>query len=264
MDFIGSSLPISESGFQKALDLLKVGAPELWAVLAVETQGCGFLQDRRPVILFERHIFHKQTKGVYDKTDPAISTPKAGGYIGGTAEYGRLQKAMKLNPKAALNSTSWGIGQIMGLNCRSAGFDSVEAMVTAMVNSEDAQLEGMAGFVRSNNMHVAFAKRDWAAFARAYNGPDFAKNQYDVRLAGNFQKFSAGVLPSLMIRRAQLLLLFLGFAPGIVDGFSGKLTRSAVSAFRKEAGMGDTETIDADLIAALEQRLAQAAAAGQS
>ena len=100
----------------------------------------GLLSDRRPAIRFERHVFHHQTGGAHDESNPAISSPVPGGYQGGAAEYGRLQEAMGLNEHAALNSASWGIGQIMGMNSGIAGFLSVEAMVAAMTDEEDAQL----------------------------------------------------------------------------------------------------------------------------
>src|SRR5215510_6239652 len=179
MKFAGTSLPLSDSGLKQVLDLLKTGAAEVWTVLAVETHGCGFLKDRRPLILFERHIFHNETNGAHDLTHPGISAPTSGGYVGGAAEYDRLQEAFALNPHAALDSASWGIGQVMGFNCKLAGFNSVEDMVTAMVNDEDAQLKGMANFMHSQNLHVALSKHDWSGFARDYNGPSFAKNQYD-------------------------------------------------------------------------------------
>jgi len=256
--FTGTASPLSESGLTQALDLLKLGAPELWAVLAVETHGCGFLTDRRPLILFERHIFRKETNGAFDQTHPGISAPAAGGYFGGPAEYGRLDEAIALNSHAALESASWGIGQIMGFNCKLAGFDSVEKMVAEMVETEDAQLSGMANFVQSKGLHVPLGKHDWAGFARRYNGLDFAKNQYDVRLAASFQLYSSGMLPNLRVRKVQVLLTFLNFNPGIIDGMPGKRTRSAIVSFRERWDLGHSAEIDDALIAALQQRVAQA------
>jgi hypothetical protein len=258
--FTGAASPLSETGLHQALDFLKVGAAELWTVLAVETHGCGFLNDRRPLILFERHIFRKETNGAFDQTHPRISAPTAGGYLGGPAEYPRLEEALALNPHAALDSASWGIGQIMGFNFKLAGFNSVGEMITAMADTENAQLSGMMNFVRSQNLHVPLGNHDWAEFARRYNGPDFAKNQYDVRLAASFQMFSSGGLPNLRVRQVQVLLTFLGFNPGIIDGFLGKRTRSAIVSFRETAGFGHAGEIDDELIAALQQGVAQAAA----
>src|SRR3954463_1938556 len=123
--FAGLASPLSQVGLEHVLDLLGVEAPDIWAVLAVETKGCGFLADRRPLILFERHVFHRRTGGAFDASHPGISSTAPGGYLGGSREYLRLDEAIALDRSAALNSASWGIGQVMGFNARIAGFDSV-------------------------------------------------------------------------------------------------------------------------------------------
>lgn len=64
--FEGNASPLSQPGMQSALNQLGVEAPALWAVLTVETSGCGFLPSRKPKILFERHWFSKLTGGRFD------------------------------------------------------------------------------------------------------------------------------------------------------------------------------------------------------
>src|SRR5260221_2329921 len=116
LEFIGKSLALSKEGLAAAAQSLSVKAPEIWAVMAVEASGCGFLPDRRAVILFERHIFHRLTGGRFD--DGAISDPAPGGYgAGGAHQYDRLSRAIAKDRRAALQSASWGLGQIMGENC---------------------------------------------------------------------------------------------------------------------------------------------------
>ncbi len=132
----------------------------------VETAGCGFLADRRPPILFEGHIFSRETNRQFDAQGD-ISNPAPGGYgAGGTRQYDRLEKAMKL--QAALRSASWRIGQIMGLNAQIAGFNDVGEMINAMVESEDRQTIGQAQFLKHNGLNA----HDWTRFARGYNGPN--------------------------------------------------------------------------------------------
>ena len=114
MNFQSQGHPLSDEGLDQVCSALAVAAPQVWAVLAVETHGFGFLQDRRPQILFERHIFHKLTNGRYDARNADISNGKAGGYTGDAGEYARLEKALRLDREAALQSASWGIGQVMG------------------------------------------------------------------------------------------------------------------------------------------------------
>src|SRR6185312_12521696 len=87
--FAGKGTPISASDVQTAAAALGGDVASLWSLVAVETRGFGFLKDRRPQILFERHIFHRRTGGRFDAADPNISNAHAGGYSGGAAEYVR-------------------------------------------------------------------------------------------------------------------------------------------------------------------------------
>src|SRR5450759_3249470 len=107
MNFQGEGRPLSDEGLGQICSTLGVSEPEVWAVLTVETRGFGFLQDRRPRILFERHVFHRLTQGRHDSGHADISNAKAGGYAGDAAEYARLEKAMGLDRDAALESASW-------------------------------------------------------------------------------------------------------------------------------------------------------------
>jgi hypothetical protein len=49
-----------------------------------------------------------------------------------------LAKAVQLDRTAALKSTSWGLGQVMGFNYDKAGYDSVESMVQKSMESEES------------------------------------------------------------------------------------------------------------------------------
>lgn len=253
--FRGAGEPLSGDGFQRALIDLGVGAAELLALLAVESKSCGFLPDRRPVILFERHWFHKLTRGAFSDEHPDISNPKPGGYAGLAREYPRLEKAVRLDREAALKSASWGAGQVMGFNHGVAGFADVEAMVAAMMASEDAQLMAVVGFLHRAGIVPLMQAHDWAGVARRYNGPAFARNQYDRRLAGAFAQFSSGVLPDIEVRRAQLYLTYLGYAPGSIDGIIGRITRSAIARFRADSGVGRGEAVDQRLLGELQARV---------
>lgn len=252
VEFSGAARPLDDEGLHAALDQIKVDLPELWAVVAVETSGCGYLPSKRPQILFERHVFSRETGGKYDAAHPDISNPVAGGYgAGGEAQYARLQRALALDRVAALRSASWGIGQIMGYNAVVAGFASVEEMVQSFCESENSQLLAMARFLVRNTLDRPLQKRDWKSFARGYNGPAYQKNSYDTRLAASYAKFQAGALPDLMVRAAQLYLVYLDRHPGAVDGIIGRLTLSALNEFQRDSGLQSTESIGASEVEAL-------------
>lgn len=255
-EFQGKALPLDLEGIEAATELLKVGVAELVAVGTVETRGFGYLRDRRPLILFERHIFSRETNHQFDSADPNISNPKPGGYgPSGAPQYDRLMKAIAFNRDAALRSASWGLGQVMGFNAQAAGFADAETMVVAMMESENAQLLAMAHFINGNAKAVtALRNHDWAGFARIYNGPSFAINKYDVKLAAAFQAFQAGTFPDLNVRTAQAYLTYLGFSPGSVDGLMGRMTRSALNDFQEKHGLPETEGVTDEVLAALKQQ----------
>jgi hypothetical protein len=251
--FEGSGKALSEAGLSKAATDIGVGLPELWAVMTVETKGCGFLSDRRPLVLFERHVFHKRTNGRFDTAAPDLSAPTQGGYgAGGAFQHDRLAQAIALERKAALESASWGLGQVMGYNAGNVGFADVEDMVRAMCNSEDAQFQAMVGFIKSNNLSRFLQHGDWASFAKGYNGPEFKKNRYDEKLAEAHARYVKGPLPDLKLRAAQLKLTYLGFNPGPVDGWSGTKTQAALSKFQTSRNLPATGKLDDATSMALE------------
>lgn len=251
-NFTGRGNPLTQGGLDHAASGLGVNLPALWSVMTVETRGCGFLPDRRPQILFERHVFHKETKGKFDKTAPDLSNAVAGGYgSGGASQYGRLERAVALDRQAALNSTSWGLGQIMGFNATSAGFADVETMVAAMAQTEDAQLLGLVNFVAKKGLAKYLKNEDWAGFAAGYNGAGYKNRGYDEKLKLAFTRFSVGPLPNLEVRMAQLLLTYQGYKPGSVDGWFGDNTQKAVIRFQKANALPVSGKLDDATLVAL-------------
>jgi hypothetical protein len=246
--FTGVSKALSMEGISRAASSLGVGTNEIWTILTVETGGCGFLPDRRPQILFERHCFHRLTGGRCDDGD--ISSPTPGGWgPAGAHQYDRLARAMDLDREAALKSASWGLGQILGENYAAAGFPDVDTMVNAMVESEDAQVLAVSSFMRAQSgLANALKIHDWPTLARGYNGPDYGAGGYDSRLRDAFAAIETGKVPDLRVRAAQLYLTFLGLNPGPVDGLIGPKLRAALAVLM-------AETVDDVLIARLETML---------
>jgi N-acetylmuramidase/Putative peptidoglycan binding domain len=252
--FEGEGRPLSEAGLAEVAGKLGAGLPALWAVMTVETRGCGFMSDRRPVILYERHIFHRRTNGKFDDAAPDISHAAAGGYgARGDHQYERLARAIALDRTAALESTSWGLGQVMGFNAADVGFRDVEAMVAAMSQSEDLQFQAMAGFIAGNNLSSFLQQGDWAGFAYRYNGTDYQKNAYDTKLAKAHARYATGPLPSVAVRAAQLFLTYLDYAPGGVDGWFGTRTQNALIKFQRDKGLSASGRLDATTLSAIEK-----------
>jgi hypothetical protein len=243
-EFTGPATPFSQGAIEKAADDIGCDVAAVKAVIDVESRG-GFLSDTRPKILFERHVFSKRTGGRFDQSSPDISSPTPGGYKGGAAEYDRLGRAIALDRKAALESASWGAFQIMGYHHDSLGMPDVEDFCRAMCNSEDDHLALFVRFVKLNNLDDELCRRDWAGFARGYNGPAFLKNRYDTKLAAAYTVHAISPSRTDTIQRTLKMgddgpdvALLQKKLSLVADGDFGPATKAAVIAFQKKRGLG--------------------------
>ena len=185
----------------------------LRAVCEVESNGSAFLPDGSAVILFERHKFYQKLRevvadaavlktvsrdaGVTATTVdqlmaavtakyPNICSSTRGGYIGGASEYKRLAQATGIHIEAGYWSASYGAFQIMGFNCKLAGYKTATEMMLDFNCSEERQLEGLKNFILAQpSMLKALKDGDWTTFARLYNGSSYAENAYHTKLANS-------------------------------------------------------------------------------
>lgn len=243
LEFAGPGTRFNDEAIEQAAEKLGCAVAAVRAVIDVESRG-GIFPDGRPKILFERHYFSRLTKGEFNKSNPDISHPVWGGYKGGTAEYERLGRAVKLNRDAALRSASWGAFQIMGDNCKMCGFKDVEEFVKAMVAGEPQQLDAFVAFVRASGLDDELRRLDWRGFARGYNGPAYEKNNYHRKLAAAYEMHNLGgarvdsPLPVLRLGDKGEDVKRLQAALGIKDdGDFGPGTKAAVVAFQKKKGL---------------------------
>lgn len=192
MNFTGNAKRLEDIDLPMIGREIGVGEDEIHAILDVESAGTGFDKQGRPKMLFEPHIFWREL-GPGPKRDKAaaqgLAYPrwKPGAYP--KDSYPRLIKAMAIDEEAALRSASWGLGQIMGFNAQAAGYPFAKAMVLAFMDDEEAHLRAMIRFIVTNKLDDELRRRDWAGFARGYNGAGFAKNGYDKKLAASFARW---------------------------------------------------------------------------
>jgi len=183
---------LTPQDYQNAAKKLGVSVAHIKAVTAVESQGGGFLADGRPKILFERHVFRKRLieKGVSVQNTPNdIVNAASGGYQGGVKEHDRLARAAKIDRDAALESASWGLFQIMGYHWKTLGYASLQTFINEMYRDEGGQLDAFIRFILADpRLLRALKNQDWASFARIYNGPGYAANRYDVKMADEFKR----------------------------------------------------------------------------
>lgn len=172
----------------------------LKAVQIVEAAGRdGFLSDGRPQILFEGHIMYKEFHKKFPDKDldyfckrfSTVFYPKwdKSKYFGGLGEYKRLELANEIDEECALKATSWGMFQIMGFNHNLCGCKDVFDFVHKMSESHEKQLELMYYFMNNSGCLKELKEKDWAGFAKKYNGPGYAQNAYDQKLRNAYENF---------------------------------------------------------------------------
>lgn len=199
---MGMTNKLTPEDFQWAAKELGCEVAAILAVDRVESRGAGFIPGTtEPTILFERHVFHRLTNGVFSTPDNVnISNKVPGGYKGGIAEHSRLQAAVALGKGReksyadwvrvqALKSCSWGRFQIMGFNHELAGYSDLQDFINAMYKDERKQLEAFVAFIKNTGLVRYLNSKDWAGFALRYNGKEYARNQYDVKLRDAYNYF---------------------------------------------------------------------------
>jgi hypothetical protein len=190
---------LTDADFARAAKALNVEVAAIRAVAEVEAAGAGFLSDGRPAILYEAHIFHKHSKGAHsnakDRRGVALSSPSWNKSLygaTGATQHNRYEDARKLNADAANKACSWGAFQILGENHQACGFDTSQDFVDAMwTGGAPAHLDAFVKFIQANKLDTALRAKQWATFARGYNGPGYAQNAYDQKMANAYARWKA-------------------------------------------------------------------------
>jgi hypothetical protein len=247
----------------------------LLAVALVESAGTPFWNiggRMEPAIRFEGHYFYRILK---TKNSAKFAAAVAQGLARQSAgqvpnppnsqRYGLLARAKAIDADAAIESISWGLGQVMGANWSSLGYASAQQLEQAARSGVAGQVDLMVRFIRTKGLMNALNSRDWHRFASGYNGSNYAKNGYHTKMRDAYARFAAdlggggGAGPTddpltsdqPSIRDIQLLLKNMGYDPGPIDGDWGPLTAAAVTVFQKRNGLTETGTLDLATLARL-------------
>jgi N-acetylmuramidase len=186
---------LTDADYTAAAGLLGCTVAAVKAVAEVESAGDGFNPDGSIKLLFEGHHFHRYTHGVHGGTHPTLSYPRwTRDFYGKSqvAEHMRFASACVLDRQAALLSTSFGKFQIMGFNFAVCGARTVEEFYAILCEDEISQLAAFCTFIQNRGLTDELVEQRWADFARLYNGPEYAANRYDVKLAKAFDKHLRG------------------------------------------------------------------------
>ncbi|MBN9249818.1 MAG: DUF3380 domain-containing protein, partial [Mesorhizobium sp.] len=109
-----------------------------------------------------------------------------------------LRRAAEIDISAAYESTSWGVGQVMGANWKDLGYASVDELVRDARRGIGWQVKVMCKFITANKLANTLFTHNWEAFARVYNGPNYAAGGYHTKLAAAYLRYrNLPALPAL-------------------------------------------------------------------
>lgn len=248
-DFVSAERTrITELHIIEAARELKVEPEVLMAFTKVEAPKGPFLPSGQPTILFEAHVFSRNTspKHKYDDSHPTLSSRTWNRTLygkGGLNQYTRLLKAMYLDQRAALMACSWGSWQVLGENYEQLGFDTVEEMVHYCVASEVNQFDVFLRFVKTKKgLLRALRDKDWDEIAALYNGPQAYVHNYGDRIEEEYNKLTSNELrrgaSGPKVVTLQKLLNKHGANPPVkVDGWFGVSTDAAVRDLQQRWGI---------------------------
>ncbi|NEM96148.1 N-acetylmuramidase family protein [Pontibacter burrus] len=209
-------MKITQQQKQELARQFGISLPMLQAFLEVESAGSGFFTDwkgqQRIKIQFEPHWFkrllpadllqriyalwEKQEKkqGKLTETEKLLLHNWQIAVLNKVdvqqAEWQAFNCAYAIHPDTAMQSASWGLGQVMGFHYKDLGFKTAAALVEAFKQSEYEQVKGMLTFCqKKKGLMEAMQARNWDRVAFLYNGPKYAEHGYQLKLAKAYSKY---------------------------------------------------------------------------
>lgn len=194
-------LRLTEEDYRAVAEELGVEPAAIKAVVDIEAgpQHEGFFAPGKPLVNFDLAMFRQRARhnkinlSRYAQSHATVfARPNVRRY-GSTqaAQQERLRLARTIHDTTAIEGTFWGMFQIGGFNWKLCGCSDIQDFVRRMSTSEREQLELFAAFIRSIGIDKALRNKDWAAFARRYNGPSYASRGYHTRMAKAYQRHKA-------------------------------------------------------------------------
>lgn len=163
------------------------------AVVRIEAGASlqGFLAPGVPVVNFDRGMYNKARPASDVKAPASETVPDGITSAYGRKEWSQLVAARKVNRDKANMGTFWGMFQIGGFNYKLCGCESVQEFVDRMSYSEFEQLQLFVNFIVNSGMLTDLKNKNWAGFARKYNGPSYRARGYHTRMAREYNKYKA-------------------------------------------------------------------------
>lgn len=164
------------------------------AFIEVETGGRGFYPATGKIMIqFEPAWFRKKApyapSGKWTLNKVEVQSK----------EWPAFNDAFAKNPDAAMESTSIGLGQIMGFHYKRLGFATVGEMWNHAKTSLMNQIWQIAKFIDTDrSLKQAIKDKDWFAIAKIYNGSGFmeiarkyGREPYNISMKKAYEKYSS-------------------------------------------------------------------------
>lgn len=163
----------------------------LAAFIEIESGGKGFNTDGKLIIQFEPVWFRRKApyapSGLWSLNKVDVQSK----------EWQAFNDAYKHDSNAAMESTSIGLGQVMGFHYKRLGYKTVGAMWDDAKRGEDRQIFQMAEFIRTDNRLISALKnKNWHLVATYYNGAGYmniakkyGREPYNISMEKAFKKY---------------------------------------------------------------------------
>ena len=164
----------------------------LLAFIEVETGGKGFdLKTGKIMIQFEPSWFKKKApyapSGQWSVNKVDVQNK----------EWEAFNDAFSKDKEAAMESTSIGLGQIMGFHWKRLGYTSVGAMWDDAKRGIERQIYQICQFIQTDSkLKTAIHNKDWHTIASIYNGAGYKelakkynREPYDVSMEKAYKKY---------------------------------------------------------------------------
>ncbi len=171
---------LTYSDYLKAAHALNCEVAAIRAVAYKESGGKGFYLTGGIKKRFEAHLFLRSAK----------------------VSAGSFDAAFAINPTAALESTSWGVFQVLGSNYEKAGYRNAAEMVDSYKRNEKNQLDSYVRIIKAWGLADELRERNWNSYAYSYNGSKYPPS-YPADLERYYQKYKVNPQQELVFGYTQ-------------------------------------------------------------
>lgn len=164
----------------------------LMAFIEVESSGQGFGRDGRLIIQFEPSWFRRLS------SNASYGKWCRNGIEGQSKEWDAFEDACLVDKRVAMECTSIGLGQILGLHWKRLGYPSVQEMWDDAMAGIDRQIWQLCKFIDTDKrLKSALERKDWHKVASIYNGVGYQKlaeklgrEPYNISLEKAYRRYS--------------------------------------------------------------------------